>query len=285
MFLKNVLGAVLSESHGVFVQPRKNVLLQPKPSEVGQPKPRLPLSQRKDLTFKERLCQRENFLRAHDSSSTRWLILAWYNHRTSMPGVAAIPYLWHLPACSFHVLLPIAKGDGFLGSSRVEIIEIIFSSWKTRLQLLCLPHLLHTQVLVAHLRGPAWCTTVGTGIFVAWGRPAGVCWDQKRVTDTSQGFLGVRSIRRTTPLITVTNKTRSSSSLLLSAALSVLSTGDLPVRFRLRFRKQAKTSKSRVVLLWIWAQKNYSPDLASLSYMCHTKFTETYRKFWAPQQW
>lgn len=71
MDFKNVLREVLSEIHRVFVQPRKNVFLQPKTSEVGQPKPRLPLSQRTDLTFKERLCQRESFLRAHNSSSTR----------------------------------------------------------------------------------------------------------------------------------------------------------------------------------------------------------------------
>jgi len=54
MVFKNGLREVLSESQGVFVQPQKNVFLQPKTSEVGQSKPRLPLSQRKGLTFKER---------------------------------------------------------------------------------------------------------------------------------------------------------------------------------------------------------------------------------------
>lgn len=67
MVFKSVFREVVSESHGAAKEKFHSLAK----NKVGQPKSRLAFSQRKDLTFKERLYQRESFLRAQHCSSTR----------------------------------------------------------------------------------------------------------------------------------------------------------------------------------------------------------------------
>lgn len=134
----------------------------------------------------------------------RWLILAWYNHSTFMPGVAAILYLWRFQACCFltssaWVLLPTAKGSGFLGVKQVRDCWYYLIWWESKVTApLSSPSPAHPAA-----GGQPWgvlpAVPLGNRVYVAWGRPAGACWDHQRVTEHLQGFLWVTYIRRTTP--------------------------------------------------------------------------------------
>lgn len=126
-----------------------------------------------------------------------------------MPGVAAILYLWRFQACCFltssaWVLLPTAKGSGFLGVKQVRDCWYYLIWWESKVTApLSSPSPAHPAA-----GGQPWgvlpAVPLGNRVYVAWGRPAGACWDHQRVTEHLQGFLWVTYIRRTTPLITVT---------------------------------------------------------------------------------
>lgn len=122
MVFKNVLWEVL-KSHGVFVQPGKMPLSSQKARQVS-PSWDFPFPRRKIWLLRNNYVK-ESFLKAHSSGSTGWLISAWHNHHTFMPGAAAVLYLWILQACCFltilaPVLLPKAQGNALLAVNQAR---------------------------------------------------------------------------------------------------------------------------------------------------------------------